>query len=93
MEISITYPHDLKDGSPQTMIYNLDAEDFDAVRLHFNPSGDSRVTQLKLVAALLHNMNSATQKLKPEGAREAAVAKTHLQTTSMWGVLAATKGL
>lgn len=71
----------------------LSPEAIDAVRVNFNPSGDARVNELKAAAALLYQLNLNIAQHKPESARESAVARTNLQTASMWGVLAATKGL
>ncbi len=72
---------------------DLSPEAMDAVRVNFNPSGDARVTELKTAAALLFQLNLNIAEHKQEAARESAVARTNLQTASMWGVLAATKGL
>ena len=71
----------------------VSAEALEAVRLKFNPSGLVQVNALKIAAALLYQLNTDTVSAMPEAGREAAVAKTHVQTASMWGVLAATKGL
>ena len=71
----------------------LSPEALDAVRLNFNPSGNPQVAKLKVAAAMLYQLNLDTQIAKPDTGRETAVARTHLQTASMWGVLAATKGL
>jgi hypothetical protein len=78
----------------QTLVtVTLSPEALDAVRFKFNPSGLQPVEQLKAAAALLYQLNMDTQARNPDAGREAAVAKTNLQTASMWGVLAATKGL
>lgn len=65
----------------------------EAVRLSFNPSGDQTVYRLKLLAAALITEYEAVRDRNPQAGREAAVAITNMQTASMWGVLAATKGL
>lgn len=63
-----------------------------AVRMGFNPSALPRVDRLKaLAAAFLTECDLVAAEL-PEAAREAAVAKTNMQTASMWAVLAATTG-
>lgn len=61
-----------------------------AIRLAFNPSGDPRVVRLKMLAAAFITECQGVQAELPEGAREAAVAITNMQTASMWAVLAAT---
>lgn len=65
----------------------------DAIRLSFNPSGNEKVLRLKTLAAALITEYEGIRDANPAAAREAAVAITNLQTASMWGVLAATKGL
>ena len=93
IEISITYPYKGQEGDKQTCIVAVGAEAMDAVRLAFNPSGDTRITTLKAVAALLWQLQKNIELTNPAAGREAAVARTNLQTASMWGVLALTKGL
>lgn len=88
MKISVT----IDDGAAPLFEVDLSPEALDAVRLKFNPSGDAHVNELKVAAALLFQMNINTATHKPDAGREAAVAKTNIQTASMWGVLAATKG-
>lgn len=66
----------------------------ESIRLSFNPSGDATVMRIKLLAcALMTEYQKIRDSHMPSAAREAAVAITNLQTASMWGVLAATKGL
>lgn len=71
----------------------------EAVRFKFNPSGLERVAKLKSLSAAfisLCNELSLESGASPEFAgagREFSVAKTHMQTASMWAVLGATKGL
>jgi len=70
----------------------------EAVRLSFNPAGLDDVTRLKLLACLYLTECDrilASQRVDHANAayHEMAVAKTHMQTASMWAVLGATKGL
>jgi len=66
----------------------------DAVRLKFNPSDLTDVSVLKhCTASLISMMEVIRDRNDKFAAREAAIAITNLQTTSMWCVLAATKGL
>jgi len=66
----------------------------DAVRLKFNPSGNSDVADIKeMTSKLIHRMELIRDRNGGAAGREAAVAITNLQTASMWCVLAATKGL
>ncbi len=90
MKVTVSYDAGETGGSFEV---ELSEEARDAVRLSFNPSGNEHVGKLKLMAAALFQLNLDTQAQKPEAGREAAVARTNLQTASMWGVLAATKGL
>jgi hypothetical protein len=71
----------------------LDDEAREAVRLTFNPSGNQDVMMLKILAAAHISTCNSVQKAKPDAGRELAVAKTNMQTASMWSVLGATKGL
>jgi len=61
----------------------------EAIRFTFNPSGDATVHRIKFLAAAL---TTEYEEIARKAPREAAVAITNLQTASMWGVLAATKG-
>ena len=67
-----------------------------AVRLPFNPDGPAqgRVTQIKEAAAqlitLLEEVRDSHSGRGDSCAREAAIAITHVQTASMFGVFAAT---
>jgi hypothetical protein len=63
----------------------------DAVRVNFNPAGNERVARITQMAAALIDEYDRIRIDKPGAAREASVAITHLQTASMWAVLAATK--
>ena len=64
-----------------------------AVRMGFNPSALSRVNRLKALAAAFISECDAVAAELPEAGRELAVAKTNMQTASMWSVLGATTGL
>lgn len=64
----------------------------EAIRFTFNPSGRPRVNVLKALAAAFISECEAGAKETPEAGREFAVAKTEMQTASMWAVLGATKG-
>ena len=102
--MTITVTIDIQDGGQgQTwsVVANHPAEE--AIRFTFNPSGLSNVTKLKALAAAFltacdevladQAFRSQTQSPSVEAPRELAVAKTHMQTASMWAVLGATKGL
>jgi hypothetical protein len=91
MEVKLTFPHDGKNGDPQTIIYDIQPEALEAVRLGFNPSGQMDVTVMKVVAALALHLCSKEHG-HPAG-REYAVAKTNFETAAMWAVKAVTKGL
>lgn len=65
----------------------------EAIRFTFNPSGNATVHRLKFLAAALITEYEKVRDSGTGAGREAAVAITNLQTASMWGVLAATKGL
>lgn len=66
------------------------------VRMNFNPSTMKRVDRLKaLAAAFLSECDEITAEYQgkeslPSAARSLAVAKTNMQTASMWAVLGAT---
>jgi hypothetical protein len=73
----------------------------EAVRFNFNPSLMDNVTVLKALAAafltkcdeILMRPGTAPSEVPPDWAgREISVAKTNMQTASMWAVLGATKG-
>jgi hypothetical protein len=80
----------------QKITLDLDISDTAAghVRLKFNPSNLDKVARLKTIAAaLLTEYEKIRDADNGYAAREGACAITNLQTASMWGVLAATKGL
>lgn len=66
------------------------------VRMSFNPSTMKRVDRLKaLAAAFLSECDEVLAEFQgkdclPSAARSLAVAKTNMQTASMWAVLGAT---
>lgn len=72
-----------------------------AVRLKFNPSGSSKVEELKVLAAALHAKVEEVQReagalpldIQQEVGRACSLAKTNLQQASMWAVFAATAHL
>ena len=72
---------------------NIVASDaaLEAIRFTFNPSLIDEVTQLKALAAAFLTKCDDIARSKPWAGRELAVAKTNMQTASMWGVLGATK--
>ena len=72
---------------------HLDDDACEAIRLTFNPSGNLDVTMLKILAAAHISTCNRIAKEKTAAGRELAVAKTNMQTASMWSVLGATKGL
>jgi hypothetical protein len=65
----------------------------DAIRFKFNPSGLHNVAKLKALAAAFISQCDEVAKEMPGSGRELSVAKTNMQTASMWAVLGATKGL
>ena len=65
----------------------------EAVRFSFNPSALDSVTRIKALSALFIAECEAGQAKNSIAGREFAVAKTEMQTASMWAVLGATKGL
>lgn len=66
----------------------------DAVRKSFNPSGSPDVAHIKqLTAELIATMELIRDRDGGKAGYEASTAIMHLQTASMWCVLAATKGL
>jgi hypothetical protein len=64
----------------------------EAIRLKFNPSGLKNVEDLKALAGAFLSLCDQIASEKPDAGRELAVAKTNMQTASMWAVLGATKG-
>lgn len=60
-----------------------------AVRLGFNPSGDERVTEIKVLTARLLSLTWGDG---PEAGRCSAIARTNFETACMWAVKAATVG-
>lgn len=83
----------LVDDQGQETQIAIDDEAKEAIRLSFNPSQKTEVFTLKMLAAALFTYCNYLQDFKPEAGREFAVAKTNLQTASMWAVSGATKGL
>lgn len=65
----------------------------EAVRLKFNPSGLDNVARLKTLAAAFITECDRIAAEVPDSGRSIAVAKTNMQTASMWAVLGATTGL
>lgn len=69
------------------------------IRTNFNPSGDGQVRRLKLFAAAymteVQRIRDANLGDVPGSyaARQAAISLTHIQTASMFAVLAATERL
>ena len=66
----------------------------EAIRFNFNPSGLATVNSIKaLTCALLSYFEYAKGLDLQNAGKEFDVAGAFVQTASMWGVLAATKGL
>ena len=63
----------------------------EAIRFTFNPSLLNDVTELKALAAAFLTKADDVARANPWAGREIAVAKTNMQTASMWAVLGATK--
>jgi hypothetical protein len=63
------------------------------VRMGFNPSQRPRVEAVKALAAALISHLQPLADVRGPGSREAAIAITHLQTASMFGVAAETADL
>lgn len=63
-----------------------------AVRYNFNPSQLESVARLKALAAAFISECERLSTEIPIAGREFAVAKTEMQTASMWAVLGATTG-
>ena len=79
----------LEDGSSYSVIPGEAA--MEAIRYKFNPSGLKNVERLKTLSSAFIQLCNDIIKEKPESGRELAVAKTEMQTASMWAVLGATK--
>lgn len=60
----------------------------DRVRIKFNPSDDSLVSQIKQKSAELIDL--CEEHLKHKDARCASLAQTHYENAAMWAVKAAT---
>lgn len=84
-------------------VVDVSAEAKQAVRLTFNPSANKRVERLKSLAAAFisecdaissefhaNRKNQEDAERAAEAGRALAVAKTNMQTASMWAVLGAT---
>lgn len=54
----------------------------------FNPAQDEKIMALKTLAAAFHTLCDELQAADPDSAREAAVAKTQMQTAAMFAVQA-----
>lgn len=76
----------------QVTIENVSETAKELLRLNFNPSGNETVAKIKLLAGALMTAYEDIGD-ETEGYVEADTAIMFLQTASMWGVLAATKGL
>jgi hypothetical protein len=63
----------------------------EAVRFKFNPSLNEGVTRLKALAALFLSECDTYTVANPAAIREFAVAKTYMQSASMWAVAGVTK--
>jgi len=79
-------------GVGQTEEVEISETALEAIRHKFNPSALMTVTRLKTLAAAFISECERQGHATP-AAREFAVAITNMQTTSMWSVLGATKGL
>lgn len=71
---------------------SISASAEEAVRLKFNPSALNDVAQLKTLAAAFISECDRIATAIPDAGRSLAVAKTNMQTASMWAVLGATTG-
>jgi hypothetical protein len=80
------------DGAPSQPVTVNDPA-LEAIRFSFNPSGIQNVHKLKALAAAFLTACDDVLRDHPSAGREFAVAKTNMQTASMWAVLGATKGL
>jgi len=85
------------DDQGQKTEVGLNDEAKQAVRLSFNPSGNTAVLTLKVLAAAFLTycdyLKDGTAGGRGPGARELAVAKTHMETAQMWAVKGATAGV
>ncbi len=77
----------------QSRTYCANDASLEAIRFSFNPSALDSVTRIKALAALFITECDKLTSANPAAAREFAVAKTNMQTASMWAELAATKEL
>ncbi len=75
----------------QEAIITLSASAEEAIRFAFNPSGLPDVHVLKALAGAFITKCEEMQAAMPHAGREFAVAKTEMQTASMWSVLGTTK--
>lgn len=88
LTVSINYTKDGVTQPTRTLSVRDGAQE--AVRLDFNPSANERVTRLKALAAAFLSECDDIASEQPNAGRELAVAKTNMQTASMWAVLGAT---
>lgn len=85
------------DGSQHQVVLSDEAKE--AIRFSFNPSGLPGVNRLKALSGAFItlcnelSLASGASREFPGAGREFAVAKTEMQTASMWAVLGATKDL
>lgn len=87
MEVKITI--DVNFGEQgYSHVVKVNQEALDRVRFNFNPSGLQEVSNLKALAAafITECMNNS----KPHSGREFNIAKTEMQTASMYAVAATT---
>jgi hypothetical protein len=91
MTIAVTIDIDTPSGAAKEIV-GVSTEAEEAIRFSFNPSGLQRVTRLKALAAAFISECDAVLLDGTMSGREMAVAKTQMQTASMWAVLGATKG-
>ena len=74
-----------------TRVMNCNDSALEDIRFSFNPSLLDEVTTLKALAAAFLSKCDEVAQHKPFAGDELAVAKTNMQTASMWSVLGATK--
>jgi len=89
--MTITVTINITGAPADTVVVPGDAAK-EAIRFSFNPSGRPDVATLKALAAAFLTACDEALANAPGAGRELAVAKTHMQTASMWAVLGATKG-
>lgn len=89
MKVYIKAIDDQGDESNEMEI-ELSQQVLDAIRVSFNPSGDSRVGELKVVSAALLQMIKNVGEYTPRAQAAASVAAVNVETASMWAVKAAT---